>query len=290
MTEYQPYGARHFLRALDPEGAGELRRRPVMLRTGGQVEKGGYADVDEFALDQLLVYRTLVLQHSPSASRPPSAYGLVWSGDYYDVWQRPEPPATRILEHFPLGDDLQPAAVPPCGEVLRLGRLAAVSGGRLATVFRDAVTVVGLDTAARPVSWQSYSGSPGVVYPSGPGTLETTVTVPAAGRYGVWLAGSFRRRLELSVDGKPLAARRHRLTHPGVLTPFGETALSAGAQALTLRYDAASLSPGSGGRPFALGPLVVGPVGPPPPVSYFEPAAARTLCGRSLDWVEAVAP
>ena len=32
MTEYQPYGVRHFLRKLAPEGASELRVRPVPLR------------------------------------------------------------------------------------------------------------------------------------------------------------------------------------------------------------------------------------------------------------------
>ena len=36
MTEYQPYGVRYFLRRMDPEGAGELRRRPVLLRNGQQ--------------------------------------------------------------------------------------------------------------------------------------------------------------------------------------------------------------------------------------------------------------
>ena len=39
MTEYEPYGVRHFLRKGDPEGASELRRRPVLLRSGRQLEK-----------------------------------------------------------------------------------------------------------------------------------------------------------------------------------------------------------------------------------------------------------
>ena len=91
ITEYSPYGARHFLRNLDPESAGELRRRPALLRDGQEVPKGGYSDIDEFQLDAVVVYQTLVLVHSPSASRPPSVYRLVRSGRYYDVWQRPEP-------------------------------------------------------------------------------------------------------------------------------------------------------------------------------------------------------
>jgi hypothetical protein len=59
MTEYQPYGVRHFLRALDPEGASERRTRPVTLRTGGVLDKAQYADIDAFQLADVLVYRTL---------------------------------------------------------------------------------------------------------------------------------------------------------------------------------------------------------------------------------------
>jgi hypothetical protein len=129
MTEYSPFGVRHFLRNMDPEGASELRRRPILLRDGTEVAKGEYADIDRFSLDAVLVYRTLVLMHSPTASRPPSVYQRVWSGNYYEVWQRPEPPTTRILEHLPLGSDLQPASVPACGEVLRLGRVASAGRG-----------------------------------------------------------------------------------------------------------------------------------------------------------------
>ena len=36
MTEYQPYGVRHFLRDADPEAASELRRRQVPLRAAGR--------------------------------------------------------------------------------------------------------------------------------------------------------------------------------------------------------------------------------------------------------------
>jgi hypothetical protein len=86
MTEYQPYGVRHFLRHLDPEGASELRRRPVPLRDGRVLAKAEVADIGAFDPQAVLVYRTLVLLHD--AGRPPEAYRLVWSGRFYDVWQR----------------------------------------------------------------------------------------------------------------------------------------------------------------------------------------------------------
>ena len=74
MTEYQPYGVRHFLRRLDAEGASELRRRPVALRDGSTLAKGRFADLSAFRPADLHEYRTLVLRRSPVVSRPPSAY------------------------------------------------------------------------------------------------------------------------------------------------------------------------------------------------------------------------
>ena len=88
MTEYEPYGVRHFLRRLDAEGASELRRRPVPLRDGTMLGKGAYADLASFQRSAVLVYRTLVLRRSPLASRPDPRYSLMWRGRFYDVWER----------------------------------------------------------------------------------------------------------------------------------------------------------------------------------------------------------
>jgi hypothetical protein len=90
MTEYQPYGVRHFLRELDPEGASELRRRLIPLRDGSVLPKGASADLSEFRPDALLPYRTLVLRRTPVGSRPPAPYRLVWQRRFYEVWQRPD--------------------------------------------------------------------------------------------------------------------------------------------------------------------------------------------------------
>jgi hypothetical protein len=79
---------RHFLRELDAEGASELRRRPVTLKDGSMLPKGGFAELSAFRPAEILVYRTLVLRRSPVESRPPAAYRLAWSGRFYEVWQR----------------------------------------------------------------------------------------------------------------------------------------------------------------------------------------------------------
>ena len=66
----------------------ELRRRPVPLRNGRLLGKGESAPIDAFAPKAILVYRTLVLLRGADTGRPPDEYQLVWSGDFYDVWQR----------------------------------------------------------------------------------------------------------------------------------------------------------------------------------------------------------
>jgi hypothetical protein len=91
MTEYQPYGVRHFLRELDAEGASELRRNLIPLRDGSTVPKGGFADLAAFQPDAVLAYPTLVLRRTPAGSRPPAPYRLVWERRFYEVWQRPDP-------------------------------------------------------------------------------------------------------------------------------------------------------------------------------------------------------
>ncbi len=70
MTEYQTYGTRHFLRNMDAEGAGDRRYRAIPLRNGQVVSTGGFADIDDFQLDAVLVYRTLVLLRSPNREPP----------------------------------------------------------------------------------------------------------------------------------------------------------------------------------------------------------------------------
>ena len=277
LTEYQPYGARHFLRRLDAESAGELRVDVIPLRTGGTVPKGGYADIDEFAPDTVLHFRTLVLNRSPEASRPPSPYRLVWSGSWYEVWQRAPTPARTILEHLALGNAQQPASVPSCASVLQVASLATAAGGMLAYVPRPPAIVGGL---------------PANLYPAGSGRIETVVNVPAPGRYGVWLRGSFAGRFRLSVDGRARGSARHRLEHPGQYVPLAELRLERGRHSVELVYDGASIfHPGSAAQlAYPAGPLVLSTTTAELPVRHLKPSAARSLCGRRLDWLEAVRP
>jgi hypothetical protein len=266
MTEYNPYGARHFLRDLDGEAASELRERTVPLRDGGVVEKGYAVDTDELDLNGLLEYRTLVLRRSPTRSRPPAAYRLVRSGDTYEVWQRPEGLVEPVPEHLPLGGEYEPAAVPECAEVLALAARAESQGRAGARMI-----------AARhaPLSDATDGG----------------FEVPRPGRYAAWLKGSVRGADELYVDGRRVGEVRHEINNEGGYMLMGETRLDAGAHEAELRFGGADLHPGSGGFPRPeVGPLLFAPVGEEGGEIVSIPVEeAESLCGQRWDWIEAEA-
>lgn len=281
MTEFNSPGVRHFLRRLDAEGASELRRRPVLLRSGQYVPPGGFANIDDFRLDQVLVYRTLVLRRSPSESRPPSSYQPAWRGRWYDAWVRPEAGARPILEHLPLGGGLQPGGVPSCSEV---GRLAALPGARTLVAPRRA-TVIPVDLAALPLpaGWTAAGG----VVPHRAGRISAGVSVPASGRYTIWLGGSYRGQLDLVVDGARVSTTRGRLMQTGMWNDLGAVDLDAGTHRVELAYRPGGWRPGTGGDQFVMGPLALDPAGDQAVLSV-PVAQASVLCGQSLDWIEAL--
>jgi hypothetical protein len=291
MTEYEPYGVRHFLREADAEGASELRRRLVPLRSGRPLRKLGTADIDEFQLGGIRAYRTLVLRRSPVGSRPPSVYRLLFRGRFYDVWQLAPGQQDSLLEHVPLGRPGEPAARAPCDQVRALAERASAAGGRLAVSRLPAAVRVDMVLAATGTRGRArpVPGMPGAVYP-GPGArFDATVRLRRPGDYLVFVGGAFRRRLDLAVDGRQVSSRRHRLSHDGHYEPLGEIDLARGLHRIAIRYRAADLAPGSGGPAFPLGPLYLVQASNPG-VDVVAPARARQLCGQRLDWIESVSP
>ncbi len=278
MTEYQPYGVRHFLRELDPEGASELRRRPVFLRSGRTAAKAEYVDLDQIRLADLLVYRTLVLRRSPTVSRPPAPYRLVQRGTWYDVWQREGVPT--VTDHLSLGSPVEPSAVPYCEEVRALG-----ARGPLVAPRRAPNVVASLDAGPLPEGWLSVGG--GAVLPSRGGTLTVPLELDRGGRYRLWVGGSTRGTLSASVDGVRVGSVTSQLQHAGQWLDLGAVDLAAGPHDVALEVSLPTTSSGAGGGGFPLGPLALEPLDGAR--RLIETTEANLLCGRRLDWVEALA-
>ena len=106
--------------------------------------------------------------------------------------------------------------------------------------------------------------------------------------YGVWVGGSFRSRLAVRIDGRPVGAARDELNNAGGYTPLGSVTLSPGVHQVELDYAGPDLAPGSAGPAYPLGPLALAPGTAPTDVSYLPVADASSLCGKSLDWIEAL--
>ena len=285
ISEYQPYAARHLLRKLDAEGAPELRRRVIPTRSSRSgVSKGGFVDIDQFAPGALDPYRTLVLRRSPTASRPPSAFELRWSGEWYEVWQR-RGGAGPPLEHMPLGTEVDPSGRPDCEDVQRLARRAGPAG-RLATVFRSPVFAMATGALEHPPRWSDPAGA--VLYPKSEGTARGTVEVTVRGTYDVWVGGSIHSRMEVRVDRLRVGALRGVLNNAGGYSRYGAVPLSPGGHTVELSYSGPGLAPGSAGDAYALGPLVLATQTAAGDVTYLDPAEAASLCGKALDWIEAL--
>ena len=281
MTEYQPYGVRHFLRRLDPEGASELRRRTVHLADGSLLEKGDYADIDAFDQSEIVpIYPLLVLRRSPVGSRPSSAYTLASRGAWYDVWRRVTPTVPRRLA---LGTPLDRDGVPSCAAVKALAADAG-AGDRILTPVATAATVAQIGDEL-PAGW--LSAGPGSGYASvGPkGEITVHLSAPTTGRFGVWIGGTLSRRLRVLVDGAALSTIGPQINQRGMWLDAGSVSLSAGEHALTLRAVPDTLRPGVTSGPFFIGPVALAQE---PSGTLEQPVGdiAAGLCGRSLDWIE----
>ena len=101
-----------------------------------------------------------------------------------------------------------------------------------------------------------------------------TFSLERGGHYGAWLRGSFPGRVELFIDGERIVSARAEQGHDTPLVPLADTALAPGPHRFTVHPGGAT--------------LVLAPAQPRQPIITTDPANARGLCGRSLEWVEAL--
>jgi hypothetical protein len=306
------YADRHFLRSGAPVEPAEYRAVTLPLRNRAILTKSAWADLDSFATATLEPYRSLVLARSPAQSRPPSLYSLVWRGRYYELWQRPARPTSRLLSHVPYGESNElpycgvaqnrpgmqaplcsanPAAIPPCAQIERLGARAAREHAEMVAYQRPQPIVARGDQTRWPAPWVHDAASR-TLWPNTPGTALAQINVYGNQRYKLWLGGSFSRGFEVSVDGHFLGRVKDELLNIGEYAPVADVYLTPGVHVFALTYPHADLTPGSGdNQQTSLTAITLEPLSrPPAKLLSVAPARARSLCGRSLDWIELLAP
>lgn len=114
------------------------------------------------------------------------------------------------------------------------------------------------------------------------------LTVQSAGRYEAWLKGSFSRPVQVSIDGRRIGSDSYELGSPGQTVPVGSLDLGAGSHQVSIAVPADNLAPGVALVNQTIGPLMLAPTSDTEPVGEVDPAHARSLCGRRLDWIEIV--
>ncbi len=311
IDDYEVYADRHFLRAGAPVEPAEYRPVTLPLRNGAILTKSAWADLDSFAPATLEPYRSIVIARSPAESRPPSLYSLVWQGRYYELWQRPARPTSRLLSHIPYGESntlpycgvaqnssteaplcsANPAATPPCAQIERLAATASRDHAELVAYQRPESIVARGDQTRWPAPWGHDSASR-TLFANTPGTAVAQIKVHGNQDYELWLGGSFSRGLEVSVDGRHVGRVKDELLSIGGYAPVADVYLTPGIHVFALTYPHPDLTPGSGdNQQTSLAAISLQPLSRPPArLLTVAPARARGLCGRSLDWIELVAP
>jgi hypothetical protein len=280
----------HFLRGVAPA---DPALSPPMPRPGlpprAPSELRAPWDPDELQEAYVQGFRLLVLNRSPRTSRPPADFQLAYRGRYYDVWRRTASP--QVLEHLALGNGLEPTSVPSCTTVVRLAARARAEHARLAYATRAPAAALVPTQALRPDNWGEVSGDPYTLIPrQEAGMISGGVRVSAPGLYDVWLQGAFSDRLTVRVDGREVGTASDQMGTPDQVVPIARVYLRAGEHAVSVAVPTAGLAPGGTLVNQTVGPLMLAPAAEPEPVAQIAPAQARTLCGRSLDWIEIVRP
>jgi hypothetical protein len=324
FNEYEIYGDRHFLRSGAPVEPAEYRTPLLPTLGGAELTKAAWADIDSFGLSTLSPYRSLVIRVSPTESLPPSIYKLTWAGRYYQLWEQPAHPTLRVISHTPLGDSLtdaycgeaenvpspnpnplcpiMPAQVPACTQVLSLARTATADGGDLRAYQRVNPIVLRATAATQwgPGWLADYSGE--TLTPTTAGATATAhVYLPhGVTGYQLWLGGTFDRGFDVTVDGRFVGRVADELDPVGAFERVGSPlTLAPGTHTITITYPEANLSPGNADIESSEGYDALAQIALAPPLYpasgagrfvTVAPGAARTLCGRTLDWIEIVKP
>lgn len=281
FTDFDEYSM-YELRALDIGGP-DFLYPPKGL--GGASEGHGYSvDLERVAPAELAHYPLILTRRNPAAYRPPAAYELLWQGTYYELWGRRDaaPAAIAVLA-------LHGAHPAQCSALAPLARLAAAHRAGLVADLHPAIMHVSLLKVHHPSTWV-HAGVE--LRMDSPGRLWTTFQAPHAGEYELWLSGEAMPALSVRVDGRRMGEVEGEVSgngdSPDPMVPL-RMWLTSGRHRLSISRGGFSLAPGSGASAY-LEAILLTPAGAASQqrLVTVPPGRWRSLCGRHLDWVEAV--
>jgi hypothetical protein len=283
-NEFEEY-AKYFARAAKISVPFEaLTPQQVQLRSPTYFY-GHYFDLDQELLPFVEGYPIIVTRRSPSASRPPANYRLVYENGYYLGWERASTP--KVLEHLPLQQLYSPSLPVDCA---MLGPIVARAprGSKLVVARAPEISwFEPLSDENRSGGWAGDPNEAGSVYTPTGGHAEGVLAAKREDSYGVWVQGDFPRPVTVEVDGHTVGSVS------GSNTP-GQWLRAATLRLRPGRYSVRVVK-AAGRRHFGPGEWAVGTIGAvalqaqtperllPLPLSRWH-----TLCGKEADWVEVV--
>ena len=252
----------------------------------GSIARQGFAnDIDEFTLDYVRYYRTIVLRRSPVASRPPTPYERTFSGRFYEVWQRDPAQGWPVEEHLSAGDRLERGRRSDCRTLAALSRRPRAARQVAFSDAEPVLTIIPAQTAFQP-GWFVDPTDGWTLRPVGPGKIVDSVVVLRPGTYDLWIEGSFGRGYEVLVDGHPIGRIEYELNGRGAWSRVGDVLLSPGRHVVTLMRGGGDLRPGNGLKEL-LGPIgLVRRTRGDREVREVPLAKYQSLCNRTVDWLE----
>ncbi len=270
------------LRDLDIGGP-DFIYRPIGL-VGINAGHGGQLELGHIRQAALLAYPLIITRRDPSATRPPSAYRLLWQGAYYQVWGR-RPGAPAALARFAT----RGVSTVQCSRVRAIARVAAARNGTLVAASPPDLVRIDVEAARVPAAWQLLASW---YLMTTPGTLSTTFWIPHPRIWNIWLQGQSMPAVIVRVDGR-LAGVIHGeldgdLVVPNTAPPL-PIHLRGGRHRLTVTRAGFSLAPGNGGSSI-LSAIFLTPAGAgeQQQLHTVPPDRWRQLCGHRYRWVEAV--
>jgi hypothetical protein len=248
---------------------------------------GHYFDLDQELLTFVEGYPIIVTRRSPSASRPPANYKLVYENAYYLGWERSSKP--QVLEHLPLQQLYSPSLPIACSALAPIVAKAP-SGSRLVVANAPEISwYEPISDKRRSSGWAPDPNQAGSVYTVTAGHAEGVLNIERAGSYALWVQGDFPRPVHVQVDGRNAGSVSGSNT-PGQWLQAATLHLKAGGYRVRVVKD-------PGRRHFGPGEWATGTLGAvalqaeaPERLQTLSLSRWRSLCGRQADWVEVVRP
>ena len=286
--------AEYFLREEDGSSSVNPAHGEYSIVPGVAEPEGiGYAfNLNQFKLSYLQKFKLVVEPRNPTGVRAPSNWSLVEQTHYFNVWRR-ERPASDVYFHYPLSG-LPHERTPEFCKNLEKTLRHAGAGASVAYVAAPAAIQVETVSGVHPAYWHP-EGSELVAY--GAGSDRLSFTVPRAGYYSIWIAGTIGRPVKFILDGRSVGTVAYEERYPDQFIRVGQRRLAAGPHTLLLARGGGSLHPGSGDDvdpdTRGLGPIVLLPgESPPTRVNVVPASEAQKVCSAPVgyQWMEVLRP